>query len=197
LLTAAQRSLLNYVDMFWMLIIMIFPLGGIALFFVLPTWMALPVYLVGTGLSILYHHAMMQSAKERTTTGRRGMVGLEAEVLFWEGASGEVRCHSEIWSALSKDGRSFARGDRVKVTDCEGLTLSVQALDAGGTCVGSSAGRSAPAGRTGDDRGRPGRLHRRLGLQSKGFVGPRCPPRRRLVGIGDGLPCRDTKRGRV
>jgi len=109
-----------------MFFIMIFPVLGIGLFFVLPLPAALPIYLVVTGLSIVYHRAMMESPRPRVTTGRRGMIGLPAEVLSGEGRSGQVRCHAEIWSAESEGAREYKAGDQVTVVGCDGLTLRVR-----------------------------------------------------------------------
>jgi len=120
-----------------MFIIMLFPLLGIGLFLVMPVPAALPLYVVGTGLAFLFHWAMMTSSRSRVTTGRRGMLGMNAEIVSWDGDSGEVRCHGEIWRARVAHVRTLRTGERVTVIACDGLTLTVDVPSLAGGTSGS------------------------------------------------------------
>lgn len=57
----------------------------------------------------------------RVTTGVEGMVGERGEVID---PSGRVRVHGEIWTA--RHTAAVERGDRVRVSAVDGLTLEVE-----------------------------------------------------------------------
>jgi membrane protein implicated in regulation of membrane protease activity len=117
--------------MLWMMLVMVFPILGLFLFAFLPWSTALPVYLVGTALSGVLHLVMMRSQKLPVRTGRQGMVGRTAEVVAWDGASGRVRCHDELWRAVTENSERPVPGRSVTVTGVEGLTLVVRSGDGG------------------------------------------------------------------
>jgi membrane protein implicated in regulation of membrane protease activity len=119
--------------MLGMMIVMAFPLLGIALFFLLPWQTALPLYLGGLVLSLLLHRAMARSMKLPIRMGRGSLVGQEAEVLSWDHAEGRVRCRGESWHARARDPQGFDPGQRVEVVELAGATLEVVPLahDAG------------------------------------------------------------------
>jgi membrane-bound ClpP family serine protease len=112
--------------MLLMAIIMALPVLGIGFFFVLPLPVALPAYLAAVALSAFYHWLMMKAIKEPVKTGRRGMVGLQAEVLEWQGESGQVRCRGEIWQAQVQNGARLSPGDKVEVVGVSGMFLVVR-----------------------------------------------------------------------
>jgi membrane-bound serine protease (ClpP class) len=58
--------------------------------------------------------------------GGEELIGLEGEVVEWQGEKGSVRVRSEVWAATSD--RSLDRGARVRVMSRQGLVLSVRAL---------------------------------------------------------------------
>lgn len=108
-----------------MMVMMAFPLLGIALFFVLPWPSAVPLYLAGVLLSLLLHRAMARSMKLPVRMGRGSLIGQGAEVLSWDGYEGRVRCRGESWHAWARDPPDLRPGERVKVVDLEGVTLEV------------------------------------------------------------------------
>jgi membrane-bound serine protease (ClpP class) len=59
----------------------------------------------------------------RVTTGAEGMLGERAEVIDACEPDGRVRLRGEIWTARSS--QPVRRGERVRVTGVEGLTLTV------------------------------------------------------------------------
>lgn len=111
--------------MIWMMLAMAFPVLGIALFFVLPWTIALPVYLCGTVLSLAMHRAMHKSMKLPLRTGGERLVGESAEVLSWRGHEGRIRCDGESWHAWARNSADLRPGDRVEVLSLEGVTLKV------------------------------------------------------------------------
>jgi membrane-bound ClpP family serine protease len=54
------------------------------------------------------------------------MILATAVVLHWEGLSGQVIRHDEIWQVQSAEPITFLRGDRVLIDSLSGLTLSVK-----------------------------------------------------------------------
>jgi membrane-bound serine protease (ClpP class) len=57
-------------------------------------------------------------------TGAEQMIGIHGEVIDWDGNSGLVRTHGEIWAARGE--RALQSGDSVRVIGREGLTLVVE-----------------------------------------------------------------------
>jgi membrane protein implicated in regulation of membrane protease activity len=112
--------------MILMMLIMALPLLGIALFFVLPWRTALPVYLIGLAISLIYHRAMMRSQKLRVRTGIKTMIGRPVTVISWQSDHGTVRCGDEIWSARALDDSSFVPGSKGVIVDLEGLELVIR-----------------------------------------------------------------------
>lgn len=69
----------------------------------------------------------MRSRSRSVATGREGMVGAEGEALEDFEERGRVFVHGESWRATTS--APVARGQRVRVTDIEGLTLTVMPID--------------------------------------------------------------------
>lgn len=67
---------------------------------------------------------LVRSKQQKVITGREELVGLEGQVVSWQGLGGRVRIHGEMWSATSSE--SFDVGAKVKVVDRDGLTLLVE-----------------------------------------------------------------------
>lgn len=109
-----------------MLIIMMLPAFGLALFYFWPLASALPMYLVLLAFSGFFHVLMMKSKRRYVGTGPEALVGAPATVLSWKGSAGQVRLHGEIWRARSKSEAPATRDDVVHVVEVEGLTLIVE-----------------------------------------------------------------------
>jgi len=112
--------------MFVMMVVMLFPLLGLALFWWLPLRASLPVYVAGLAVSALLHRAMMRAGRLPVRTGAEGMIGRHAVVLDWTGDEGWVRCGSEKWHAVVRTGEPEHVGDGVRVVGVDGLTLVVE-----------------------------------------------------------------------
>lgn len=79
-------------------------------------------------------------ARRRTVrTGAEQLIGAHAEVREWQGLSGAVHVHGEIWSARGEG--SYEPGTTVVVTRRDGLTLFVQPV-----AVDAAAPHSPPEG---------------------------------------------------
>jgi len=60
----------------------------------------------------------------RIATGKEALIGSAAEVIEPCDPRGRVRFRGEIWHAECRSGA--ARGDRVRITEIQGLTLRVE-----------------------------------------------------------------------
>lgn len=77
------------------------------------------------GLSMLTIGAAVQARRRRVTTGEEGMIGATAEALEDFTESGPVWVFSERWTARTDS--PVRKGDKLKVTAIDGLTLNVTA----------------------------------------------------------------------
>jgi membrane-bound serine protease (ClpP class) len=86
----------------------------------------LSVVLGFTAIAAFLVRLALTSQRAATVTGAEGIVGETGYALepIAPGAPGRVRTHGESWSAIA--GEPIASGDRVKVTNVNGLTLTVR-----------------------------------------------------------------------
>lgn len=110
-------------------LVMVFPVAGILLFFLLPLREALPTYIAFTGASGLCHWAMMHSMRMPARTGGDAMIGTTGMVVRWDGRRGQVKWRNEIWQAESNNESSLASGDQVVIDSLSGLILTVRRGD--------------------------------------------------------------------
>jgi membrane-bound serine protease (ClpP class) len=68
----------------------------------------------------------MRARQRPAATGSEEMIGLEGDVVSWEGTKGAVRVHGEVWSARGTE--TVKSGGRVRVVSRDGLTLNVEAI---------------------------------------------------------------------
>jgi membrane protein implicated in regulation of membrane protease activity len=113
----------------WHLIIML-PIVGIIVFFLLRPDVAVPVYLVILLASGLVYWSLARAMWRRPKTGREGLMGATARVVsrLQPGTSAQylVRTQGELWGADSSD--TLKAGELVTVTDIDGLKLRVQRI---------------------------------------------------------------------
>lgn len=109
-----------------MMVVMLFPLLGLALFAWLPLRLSLPLYLAGLTASVLLHLAMARAQRLPVRTGREGLVGRTAQVEGWNGRAGWVRCGPERWRATTSTPTTLLAGDDVRVVAVRHLTLVVE-----------------------------------------------------------------------
>jgi membrane protein implicated in regulation of membrane protease activity len=113
----------------WHLIIML-PIVGIIVFFLLPLRAAIPVYLVILLASGLAYWSVARAMRRRPKTGREGLIGATARVVSRVQPGGNaqylVRTQGELWGADSPD--ALKEGELVTVTGMDGLKLRVQRI---------------------------------------------------------------------
>jgi len=129
-----------------MIILMLLPVLGIILFFVLPFSQALPSYLLVLAFSAFFYVLMFRSMRKPRQKSLFEMVGESAQALDWSDGKGQVLCLGAIWEARSEMGGSFPKGTELTVSRVEGLTLVVKASG------GEEAGKRAPEVGTPGDR---------------------------------------------
>jgi membrane protein implicated in regulation of membrane protease activity len=113
----------------WHLIIML-PIVGIIVFFLLPLRAAIPVYLVILLASGLAYWSVARAMRRRPKTGREGLIGATARVVSRVQPGGNaqylVRTQGELWGADSPD--ALKEGELVTVTGMDGLKLRVKRI---------------------------------------------------------------------
>ncbi|WIM09432.1 nodulation protein NfeD [Enhydrobacter sp.] len=69
---------------------------------------------------------LLRSRRRRVVTGSEAMIGAEGEALEWQGASGRIRVHGEIWQARAA--QPLEPGARIRVTGRKDLVLTVEPM---------------------------------------------------------------------
>jgi membrane protein implicated in regulation of membrane protease activity len=109
------------------IILLLLPLIGIVVFWLLPIPLAIPVYLVILLVSSLMYWTIVRALKKRAKNGVEGLIGTEARVVSKLGshdaAQYMVRVRGELWSANSRD--DLKPDETVTVLSVDGLTLIV------------------------------------------------------------------------
>lgn len=110
-------------------IVLLMPVFGLAVFWLWPLSVALPVYTVIAVLSGFIYFALLRAMHQPVRTGKEGLIGEVVETTAKLNPEGEVRVHGEIWKAVSPD--KMKKGDMAKVIDIDGMTLKVRRLSPG------------------------------------------------------------------
>ncbi len=105
------------------------PLLGLALFIILPWWLALPLNVPLWAIALLGYWKGWQAQRRPPVTGRRAMIGGWAEVVRVESGEALVHYQGELWRAISP--QSLHPGEQVMIEDVERLTLHVRPLASG------------------------------------------------------------------
>ena len=109
------------------IILLLLPLIGIVVFWLLPLPLAIPVYLVILLVSGLLYWIIARAMKKRSKYGLEGLIGAEARVVSKLGPHDEaqymVRVRGELWSANSRD--DLKPDETVKILSVNGLILLV------------------------------------------------------------------------
>jgi len=79
---------------------------------------------VSAGIFFLVMTMLMRARRRPVVTGKEELIGSRASVIDWDGHSGHVRVHGEIWSARGT--KTLDPGRTVRVQDLDGLTLVVR-----------------------------------------------------------------------
>jgi membrane-bound serine protease (ClpP class) len=83
------------------------------------------VALAAASMLLLLMTMFARSRQRPVATGREEMIGSQARVIEWQGGSGRVRIHGELWQARGP--ADLQPGQKVRVLGIDGLTLEVKA----------------------------------------------------------------------
>ena len=108
-------------------LILLLPVLGLAVFWLWPLSVAAPVYAVILAISLAFYYFIMQAMRRPVMTGAEEIRRKTGKVIEVRGRKILVRVRGEIWNAESSD--RLRVGDYVRITDLNGLVLSVQRLD--------------------------------------------------------------------
>jgi membrane-bound serine protease (ClpP class) len=70
---------------------------------------------------------LMRVRRRKIVTGSEELIGLEGQVISWEGTQGRIRIHGETWAGRAD--RSLSPGTKVLVEERQGLTLIVRPIE--------------------------------------------------------------------
>lgn len=109
-------------------LILLMPVLGVPLFWLLPLSYAVPANLVILLISVLLYWAVMRAMKRPVQDGFHSLVGSKVEVVSRlapdESAQYLVRSHGELWSAYSHD--TFHPGDKAEIMAVRGIGVVVK-----------------------------------------------------------------------
>jgi len=112
-------------------IILMLPLVGIIVFWIFPTGIAIPIYLLILMISGMLFWAIVRAIKKHPKTGAEGLIGATARIVSSLQTSNEaqyvVRIQGELWNASSSDILNV--GELVTITSVNGLTLLVKRVN--------------------------------------------------------------------
>lgn len=113
------------------ILIVMLPLLGVLMFWLLPFGVAIPAYIAVLAVSGLMYWGLVVLMRRQARFGREGMIGASAVVVSKlgprSGAKYVVRVRGELWNADSSD--DLKPGQQVTITAVVGLTLTVVRLD--------------------------------------------------------------------
>lgn len=108
-------------------LILLLPLIGLVVFWLLPLSSAIPVYLAILLASAGMYWAILRAIKKTPTTGASGLKGATGRVVSKLKPSEEsqylVEADGELWSASSPE--MLQPGDEVRIVDVKGIRLEV------------------------------------------------------------------------
>lgn len=109
-------------------ILLLMPLLGLPVFWLMPLGQALPVYTIIVLISGLLYWLIWRSTKISAELGPESVIGTEAEVVSIlsprHPAQYLVRAKGELWSARCTD--TLQPGEKVNVADLSGINLIVK-----------------------------------------------------------------------
>jgi inner membrane protein len=108
-------------------ILLMMPVLGLPIFWLWPMSVAAPIYAIILLLSVWLYILTIRVMKFPVRTGGESMLQMTGEVIASGTDGARVRIGGENWSAVSSD--ELRDGDRVKVTQLQGLTLTVRRID--------------------------------------------------------------------
>ncbi len=111
----------------WCHLLLSAPLWGLVVFLVLPWPIALPLYLLIAGGSLLLYRLVWRAMQQPPRVGPEPLLGRECVAVEDIRYRGVVRCGTELWTALVR--RPLHAGERARVVEVRGATLEVEPLN--------------------------------------------------------------------
>lgn len=108
----------------WCHLLLLVPLAGLGLFFVLPWPAALAVNALLAAFALGIAIPGMRALQRPVLTGREALVGTSAEAASDIEREGLVRCQGELWTATG-NGVRIQKGARLTVVAVQGAKLIV------------------------------------------------------------------------
>lgn len=109
-------------------ILLLMPLLGLPVFWLMPLNQALPIYIVVVLICGILYRTIWKSMNTYSETGPEGVIGTKAEVVSKLSpghlAQYVVRTRGELWSALCND--TLQPGETVNVADLKGINLIIE-----------------------------------------------------------------------
>jgi len=106
-------------------LILLLPLFGLPLFWLLPVDVALPAYVGLSALSVAAYLVVIGLIRLPVVTGREALLHATGRVQALDGSTASVWINGELWSA---SGEHLSTGDLIEVVSINGLMLKVRKL---------------------------------------------------------------------
>lgn len=116
----------------WCHVVLLLPLAGLALFFVLPWPVALGVEIFLAAIAVGIAVPGIRALRQPIATGPEALVGRIGEAASDVEREGLVRYGGELWTATA-NGVRISRGTRVRICGVEGVKLLIAPIDSEGT----------------------------------------------------------------
>ena len=127
----------------WCHLLLLLPVVGLGLFYILPWPAALGVNAVLTAFALGITIPAMRALRQPLFTGREALVGRNAEAVTDIEREGLVQCQGELWTATA-NGIRIPSGARLTVVGVQGIRLMVEPVEVG-TSMASDALRTHEA----------------------------------------------------
>ncbi|MGH7326663.1 MAG: NfeD family protein [Candidatus Rokuibacteriota bacterium] len=111
----------------WCHLLVLLPVAGLGLFFVLPWPAALALNALLTALAVGIAVPAVQALRRPALTGMEALVGQVAEAATVIEREGLVRYGGELWTATA-NGHRISKGGRVSIVGVQGTKLTVRAV---------------------------------------------------------------------
>lgn len=105
-------------------LILLMPLFGLVVFWILPLWIALPVYLIILFISLVLYYSIMKAMKIPVMTGSKGMIGKVGRIAENHNGHIVIRIQNELWNV--ENSINLSKDELVRVTGIKGLHLYIE-----------------------------------------------------------------------
>jgi membrane-bound ClpP family serine protease len=107
-------------------LIFFIPIFGLPVFWIFPFNIALPIYLLIVGVSMVVYYKIFQAMRARVRNGLEAMLGKTGVVLKNIDPEGKIRYATEIWNAVA-EGKKLLEGEKVVISGfSHGLRVTVE-----------------------------------------------------------------------